>query len=70
MAKKKTSGAKVPDPEPGPRRSVLQMKGTEAWKEWLDRLAKHLRMPTSAVVDNALVEYAKSRGFSEEAPER
>lgn len=52
------------------RKAVLQMKGTEAWKGWLDRLAKYLRMPTSSVVDNALVEYAKSKGFPEEAPER
>lgn len=52
------------------RRAVLQMKGTDAWKGWLDRLAKFLRMPTSSVVDNALVDYAKSKGFEEEAPER
>jgi hypothetical protein len=69
MAKSK-AGKAPPPPEPGPRRVVLQMKGTAGWKGWLDRLARHLRMPTSAVVDNALVEYAKSRGFTEEAPER
>lgn len=68
MAKKKTPRTKTP--EPGPRRAVLQMKGTEEWKEWLDDLARHLRMPTSAVVDNALVMYAKAQGFAREAPER
>jgi hypothetical protein len=67
MAKKKGRPKKT---EPGPRRAVLQMKGTDEWKDWLDRLAKFLRMPTSAVVDNALVEYARARGFKDEAPER
>lgn len=68
MAKKKAVSAKRS--EPGPRRSVFQMKGTEEWKAWLDELAKTLRMPTSAVVDNALVMYAKAQGFTKEAPER
>jgi hypothetical protein len=72
MAKKKQASVRKPEPppEPEPRRAVLQMKGTVEWKGWLDRLARHLRMPTSSVVDNALVEYAKARGFDEEAPER
>jgi hypothetical protein len=71
MAKKKAAPKKPePEPEPGPRRAVFQMKGTDEWKGWLNRLAKHLRMPTSSIVDNALVEYAKARGFTEEAPER
>lgn len=52
------------------RKVVFQMKGSEEWKGWLDDLAKQLRMPTSAVVDNALVMYAKAQGFNREAPER
>lgn len=68
MAKNKP--VKQNTPEPGPRRAVLQMKGTDEWKGWLERLARYLRMPTSAVVDNALVDYAKAKGFTEEAPER
>jgi hypothetical protein len=57
-------------PEPTPRKVVLQMKGTDAWKEWLELLGKHLRTPTSTVVDHALVRYAKEMGFDREAPER
>jgi hypothetical protein len=57
-------------PETEPRRVVLQMKGSDAWKEWLDELARHLRMPTSAAVDNALVQYAKTHGFDKPAPDR
>ncbi len=67
MAKKK---ALPKPPDPGPRRAVFQMKGRDAWKEWLEELSLFLRMPTSAIVDNALVQYAKSRGFDKEAPQR
>lgn len=59
-----------PPPSPPPRRPVLTIKGTEEWKGWLERLAKHLRMPTSTLVDHALVRYAKEMGFTEEPPER
>jgi hypothetical protein len=65
MAKKKTKPKAA-----APRRIVLQMKGSDEWKQWLDDLAAQLRMPTSAVVDNALVMYAKAQGFTKEAPRR
>ncbi len=76
MAKKKTTApkakarAKGRPPEPAPRRTVLTIKGTDAWRGWLERLGKFLRTPASTVVDHALVRYAKERGFDEEAPER
>ena len=68
MAKKKTVPAKPA--EPGPRRTVLTIKGTDAWREWLEGLGKHLRTPTSTIVDHALVRYAKEVGYTNEAPER
>lgn len=49
---------------------VLTMRGTEEWKAWLDRLAKHCRMKTAVCVDQALMEFAKLRGFDEVPPER
>jgi hypothetical protein len=67
MAKKKAVPA---TPDPAVRKVVFQMKGSEEWKNWLDELAKTLRMPSSAVVDNALVMYAKAQGFTKPAPER
>jgi hypothetical protein len=69
MAKKKTPEP-APPPGPGPRRTVLTIKGTEEWRVWLERFGKHLRTPTSTIVDHALVRYAKEMGFAEEAPER
>jgi hypothetical protein len=68
MAKKKT--AKPAPQAPSARKVVLQMKGTDAWKDWLDGLGKHLRTPTSTIVDHALVKYAKEVGYGREAPER
>ena len=52
------------------RRTVLTIKGTDEWREWLDGFGKHLRTPTSTIVDHALVRYAKETGYAPEAPER
>jgi hypothetical protein len=49
---------------------VLTIKGTDEWREWLEGLSKHLRTPTSTIVDHALVRYAKESGYQAEAPER
>jgi hypothetical protein len=49
---------------------VLSMRGNPEWKEWLDRLSKHCRMSTAVCVDQAVMEFAKMRGFSEPPPER
>jgi hypothetical protein len=70
MAKKRTVKASAPAPPPGPRRTVLTIKGTDEWRLWLEGLGKHLRTPTSTIVDHALVRYAKEVGYSAEAPER
>lgn len=78
MAKKRTGKAQpVPEPRaeaqpltPGARRTVLTIKGTEEWRIWLEGLGKHLRTPTSTIVDHALVRYAKEVGYTAEAPER
>lgn len=68
MAKK--SGKAKSSPGPTTRRVVLQMKGTDEWKGWLERLASFLRTPTSTLVDHALVQYAKEKGFDEHPPQR
>jgi hypothetical protein len=71
MTKKRaTTAAKKGAPDPGPRSTVLTIKGTDDWKEWLNGLSDHLRMPTSTIVDLALVMYAKEKGYAREAPKR
>lgn len=69
MARKKTSKPAAPE-QAGPRRTVLTIKGTDEWRSWLEELADHLRMPTSTIVDHALVRYAKEQGFAKPAPKR
>lgn len=66
----KNRPAKAIPAETGPRRTVLTIKGTDAWRVWLEGLGKHLRTPTSTVVDHALVKYAEEVGYSAKPPER
>lgn len=68
MAAKRTTSKTAP--EVGPRRTVLTIKGTDEWRTWLEELAEFLRTPTSTLVDHALVDYAKAKGFKKEAPLR
>lgn len=69
MPKKKPAPPPKPA-KPAPRRVVLQMKGTDEWKDWLDQLSEFLRMPTSTIVDHALIEYARAHGFEPAPPRR
>jgi len=58
-------------PAPKNRLSVVvTLKGTIEWKAWVDELASLCRTDTSKLIDMALVEFAKARGFKKEAPRR
>jgi hypothetical protein len=59
-----------PDEGREPRPVILALRGSREWKEWIDRLARHCRLTTATVVDQALVRYAKEVGFEESAPPR
>lgn len=53
-----------PEPTPGPRqKNVLALKGTDAWKAWLDGFATRKGMPVTVLVDHALRELAKRDGY-------
>lgn len=48
----------------GPRvRQILAVRGTEAWRAWLERIANATGMSSSAVLDAALAEYVGRRGL-------
>lgn len=65
---KKASGAPAKATErPG---IVVTLKGSQEWKAWVDDLANHCRTDVSKLIDSALVDYAKARGFTTEAPKR
>lgn len=67
-----TKASQAPEAPPAPvrRGTVLTIKGTEEWKGWLGGLSDHLRIPTSTIVDLALVKFAKENGYEPEAPKR
>jgi hypothetical protein len=53
-----------------PRPTALTIKGRPEWREWVDRGAEFCRTDVAKLVDAALVEYLKQRGFDEPAPKR
>jgi hypothetical protein len=48
----------------------MTIKGRPEWREWVDRAATFCRTDVAKLVDAALVEYLKQRGFDEPAPRR
>lgn len=62
--------AKGKGPSPGQAPVVVGIKGTRAWKEWLEKAADHCRMSVSGLIDKAVSEYAKKEGFDEPPPKR
>ncbi len=49
---------------------AIQMRGSEAWRDWVDRGAKHVGLKTPSLVDQALRLYLRENGFTEPPPER
>lgn len=64
MAKKKTNETA------DSRHIVISLKGTEAFRDWVNELADHERITSVAVIERALVEYAANHGFKKPAPKR
>jgi hypothetical protein len=48
---------------------VASIRGTPEWKTWLEDLAKANRQSVSGMIDLALADYARTRGFKP-PPER
>jgi hypothetical protein len=53
-----------------PRPTVLTIKGSLEWRGWVEEGAIFCRTDVAKLVDAALVEYLKQRGFEEPAPRR
>lgn len=49
---------------------TIGLRATLEWAEWIERGAKFCRTDVAKLIDNAVVDYLKGRGFPEEAPER
>lgn len=65
MARTKKS---APKPEPKP--TVISLKGSGEWRVWLQELSSHCRTDAAKVIDAALIDYAKTKGFMKKAPPR
>lgn len=45
------------------RETVVALKGAAAWKAWLDEFAAHCRLGLADTIEQALLAYARERGF-------
>ena len=72
MTKKKAIRAKPAAVKPQAERKAIAVviKGGSDWKAWLEGLAAYRRTDVAKVIDEALVEYAKAKGYDQEAPRR
>ena len=53
-----------------PRPTAMTIKGRPEWREWVERGSEFCRTDVAKLVDAALVEYLKQRGFDEPPPRR
>ncbi len=56
--------------QPGEPIKTVGIRATPEWAEWLERAATFCRTDTSKLIDAALVDYMRARGFSEDPPPR
>jgi hypothetical protein len=64
--KAKTQTASKAAPKP----TALTIKGNPDWREWVDQGASFCRTDVAKLVDAALVDYLKAKGFTKLPPER
>jgi hypothetical protein len=50
--------------------ATVNIKASDEWKAWLDRLALHCRTDIAKLIDRGLILVARAEGFNEEVPQR
>jgi hypothetical protein len=55
-------------PQPGERTTIASLKGGPDFQAWFNRFQKQLRLPAALLIDAALAEFAKAKGFEEPPP--
>ena len=70
MGKRKAVPPPDVQPEKDNRVTVLNLKGTREYKQWLDELSEFSHMPTSTLFDVSIADWAKRQGFSKTPPKR
>jgi hypothetical protein len=46
----------------------LSLRGSPAWKAWVEALATHSRLDVAKLIDRALIDFATKEGFKDKAP--
>lgn len=49
---------------------TIGVRATGEWAEWIERAARHCRTDIAKLIDAAVVDYVRARGFDEAPPER
>lgn len=66
----------VAEPKRRPKRSkpsgprTIGIRSTGEWADWIERGARFCRTDVAKLIDAAVVEYLKDRGFTDPPPER
>lgn len=58
----------TPNPGPPDKATLAVLKGGHDYQIWFHRLRDNLRLPAALVLDLALVELAKAKGFDQPPP--
>jgi hypothetical protein len=53
-----------------PQQTGVSAQGSKVWVTWVKAAADHCRTDVSKLIDSALVEYVKSKGFNIPPPPR
>lgn len=69
MSEPKRKGRRGPAPR-GVKGTVAAFKGSDEFIAWFGRLLVHARHSAAAVIEHALIDYAKKIGFEEPPPPR
>jgi hypothetical protein len=69
MARPKRQRIALKQPS-GAKPTALTIRGNPDWRKWVERGADHCRTDVAKLVDAALIDYLKARGFQENPPKR
>jgi hypothetical protein len=74
MVKRTTQFGRKPMPEKpklrsSDKESIAVLKGRPEFQSWFKRIQQQTRLPVALLLDHALAEFAKAKGF-EELPQR
>jgi hypothetical protein len=70
VAKKKGKPVPAEPDDSGRKPMVVQVRGSQEWKAWVEELAEIDGIPLAMMVDRALRLYARHLGFDKTPPKR